>query len=81
MMNIDENNQIVQETIYKNITKSIKTIKVFEEFGYFKYGIFTEISDTSFNICFGFSSDDFGKVFEYSGKELFATEFAGIFIK
>lgn len=51
MMNIDESNQIVYDAIYKNITKNTgKTIKIFDEFGYFKYAIFPEITDSSSKI-------------------------------
>jgi hypothetical protein len=47
-MNIEENNQITYDAIYKNITKNTgKTIKIFDEFGYFKYGIYPEITEIS----------------------------------
>jgi hypothetical protein len=48
MMNIDESNLIVYDAVYKNITKNTgKTIKIFDEFGYFKYAIFPEITESS----------------------------------
>ncbi len=42
MMNIDEGNLIVKNVIYQNMTNSIKIIKTFDEFGFYKYGIFTD---------------------------------------
>jgi hypothetical protein len=50
MMNIDESNQIIKDAIYTNMTSNIKTIKIFDEFGYFKYAIFTDTNDSSSNI-------------------------------
>jgi hypothetical protein len=50
MMNIEESNQIVYDALYKNITKNKgTTIKIFEEFGYFKYAIFPEITESISN--------------------------------
>ena len=47
-MNIEESNQITYDAIYKNITKNTgKTIKIFDEFGYFKYAIFPEFNDNA----------------------------------
>ena len=86
MMNIEENNQIIYDALYKNITKNTKAIKIFHEFGYFNYAIFSEVTDISSKIfdniimildtvCFGFKSDDFAKIYEYSGKECLASDF------
>jgi hypothetical protein len=41
-MNIDESNGIVKEAIFNNMTKSNKYMKVFDEFGFYQYTIFTE---------------------------------------
>ena len=84
MMNIDEGNLIVKNVIYENMMNSIKIIKIFDEFGFYKYGIFTDSEKQSSYllltlgiVIFGFKCDEFLKIFEYSGKELIETEFKG----
>jgi hypothetical protein len=44
MMNIEEGNLIVKNVIYQNMTSNIKVLKAFDEFGFYKYSIFTEIN-------------------------------------
>jgi len=46
-MNIEESNLITYNAIYKNITDKTKTLKIFDEFGYFKYAIFQESKDNA----------------------------------
>jgi len=41
-MNIEEGNLIIKKFIYENMMNTIKIIKVFDEFGFYKYGIFTD---------------------------------------
>ena len=36
-MNIDEGNLIIKKEIFQNMTNSIKIIKIFDEFGFYKY--------------------------------------------
>lgn len=45
MMNIDESNDVIKEVIYQNISSNIKILKVFDEFGYFKYIIYAELNE------------------------------------
>lgn len=42
MMIIEDHNKIVRQVIYKNMTDKIKIVKNIEEFGSFKYGIYTQ---------------------------------------
>lgn len=47
MMNIDDSNQIIKDVIYKNLTSAIKSQRFIDEFGYYRYAIYTEINENS----------------------------------
>jgi hypothetical protein len=47
MMNIDDSNPVIKNFIYKNLTSSIKSQKFIDEFGYYKYAIYSELSENA----------------------------------
>ena len=73
MMNIDESNGIVKESIYNNMTNN-RTMKLVDEYGYYQYLVSYDLENNA--VLFGFKSDDFNKVYDYSGKEFLASTFA-----
>ena len=73
-MNIDESNAIVRETILNNMTNN-RCLKILDEFGYYQYLIYFDMEKSQ--VLFGFKSEDFGRIFEYSGKDCLASDFAG----
>lgn len=75
MMNIEESNLIVKDVIYQNMVSKIGVIKNIDEFGYYKYAIYSDFNQANIGVIyFGFSSDDFSKIFDYSGKEFIAND-------
>lgn len=49
MMNIEEGNLIVKNSIYQNMVSNIKIMKIFDEFGFYKYGIYTDPNQPGMN--------------------------------
>ena len=73
-MNIEESNGIIREAIYNNMTNN-RCLKNLDEFGYFKYLIYFDFEKS--HVLFGFKSEDFQRIFEYSGKDCLSSDFAG----
>ncbi len=49
MMDIEEGNEIIRKVIYYNMNNSIKQIKKIEEFGYFKYCLGVEQTNSKYS--------------------------------
>jgi hypothetical protein len=49
MMNIEESNEIIREAIFKNMLSPLGVLKHFDEFGYFKYVIYSDFAPNSSN--------------------------------
>ena len=71
MMEIQDKNEIIAQITYNSIKKKEANQKTLTEFGYFTY--FITFKDNCF--CMGFNSEDFNKIYEYSGKTYIENEF------
>ena len=71
MMEIQDKNEIIAQITYNSIKKMEANQKTLTEFGYFTY--FITFKDNCF--CMGFESEDFNKIYEYSGKTYIENEF------
>ena len=71
-MEIQDKNEIIAQITYNSIKKMEGNLKTLTEFGYFTYFI---TFDQDSNFCMGFESEDFNKIYEYSGKNYIETEF------
>ena len=72
MMEIQDKNEIIAQITFNSIKKMEGNIKTLTEFGYFTYYI---TFDQDSNFCMGFKSEDFNKIYEYSGKTYIENEF------
>ena len=72
MMEIQDKNEIIAQITFKTIKKMDGNLKTLTEFGYFTYFITV---DQDSNFCMGFESEDFNKIYEYSGKTYIENEF------
>ena len=72
MMEIQDKNEIIAQITFNSIKKMEGNIKTLTEFGYFTYFITV---DQDSNFCMGFKSEDFNKIYEYSGKTYIENEF------
>ena len=72
MMEIQDKNEIIAQITFNSIKKMEGNIKTLTEFGYFTYYI---TFDQDSNFCMGFESEDFNKIYEYSGKTYIENEF------
>ena len=72
MMEIQDKNEIIAQITFNSIKKMEGNIKTITEFGYFTYYI---TFDQDSNFCMGFESEDFNKIYEYSGKTYIENEF------
>ena len=72
MMEIQDKNEIIAQITFNSIKKMEGNIKTLTEFGYFTYYI---TFDQDNNFCMGFQSEDFNKIYEYSGKTYIENEF------
>ena len=70
-MEIQDKNEIIAQITYNSIKKKEANQKTLTEFGYFTY--FITFKDNCF--CMGFNSEDFNKIYEYSGKTYIENEF------
>ena len=71
MMEIQDKNEIIAQITYNSIKKMEGNLKTLSEFGYFTY--FITFDDNCF--CMGFESEDFNKIYDYSGKTYIENEF------
>ena len=71
-MEIQDKNEIIAQITFKKIKKMKGNLKILTEFGYFTYYITV---DQDSNFCMGFKSEDFNKIYEYSGKTYIENEF------
>ena len=72
MMEIQDKNEIIAQITFNSIKKMEGNLKTLTEFGYFTYYI---TFDQDNNFCMGFQSEDFNKIYEYSGKTYIENEF------
>ena len=72
MMEIQDKNEIIAQVTFNTIKKMDGNLKTLTEFGYFTYFITV---DQDSNFCMGFKSEDFNKIYEYSGKTYIENEF------
>ena len=72
MMEIQDKNEIIAQITFNSIKKMEGNLKTLTEFGYFTYFI---TFDQDSNFCMGFESEDFNKIYEYSGKTYIENEF------
>ena len=72
MMEIQDKNEIIAQITFNSIKKREANVKTLTEFGYFTYFI---TFDRDSNFCMGFKSEDFNKIYEYSGKTYIENEF------
>ena len=72
MMEIQDKNEIIAQITFNTIKKMDGNLKTLTEFGYFTYYI---TFDQDSNFCMGFKSEDFNKIYEYSGKTYIENEF------
>ena len=72
MMEIQDKNEIIAQITFNSIKKREANVKTLTEFGYFTYYI---TFDQDNNFCMGFQSEDFNKIYEYSGKTYIENEF------
>ena len=72
MMEIQDKNEIIAQITFNSIKKREANVKTLTEFGYFTYFITV---DQDSNFCMGFESEDFNKIYEYSGKTYIENEF------
>ena len=72
MMEIQDKNEIIAQITFNSIKKMEGNLKTLNEFGYFTYYI---TFDQDNNFCMGFQSEDFNKIYEYSGKTYIENEF------
>ena len=72
MMEIQDKNEIIAQITFNSIKKREANVKTLTEFGYFTYYI---TFDQDSNFCMGFESEDFNKIYEYSGKTYIENEF------
>ena len=72
MMEIQDKNEIIAQITFNSIKKMEGNLKTLTEFGYFTYFI---TFDQDSNFCMGFKSEDFNKIYEYSGKTYIENEF------
>ena len=72
MMEIQDKNEIIAQITFNTIKKMKGNLKILTEFGYFTYYI---TFDQDNNFCMGFQSEDFNKIYEYSGKTYIENEF------
>ena len=72
MMEIQDKNEIIAQITFNTIKKMKGNLKILTEFGYFTYYITV---DQDSNFCMGFKSEDFNKIYEYSGKTYIENEF------
>ena len=70
-MEIQDKNEIIAQITYNSIKKMEGNLKTLSEFGYFTY--FITFDDNCF--CMGFESEDFNKIYDYSGKTYIENEF------
>ena len=71
-MEIQDKNEIIAQITFNSIKKMEGNLKTLTEFGYFTYYI---TFDQDSNFCMGFKSEDFNKIYEYSGKTYIENEF------
>ena len=71
-MEIQDKNEIIAQITFNSIKKMEGNLKTLTEFGYFTYYI---TFDQDNNFCMGFQSEDFNKIYEYSGKTYIENEF------
>ena len=71
-MEIQDKNEIIAQITFNTIKKMKGNLKILTEFGYFTYYI---TFDQDNNFCMGFQSEDFNKIYEYSGKTYIENEF------
>lgn len=71
-MDINESNEIIRNTIKNNILTDIFLLKSIDEFGCFKYFIHLDEK----HIIFSFSTSDFEKIYNFSGKDYINKEFS-----
>ena len=71
-MEIQDKNEIIAQITFNSIKKMEGNLKTLTEFGYFTYFI---TFDQDSNFCMGFESEDFNKIYEYSGKTYIENEF------
>ena len=76
MLSIPEKNETIYNVILNAITKQVG-YRLLIEFGYYKYQIFPELNENKEPkfVIMAFSSPDFKKIYEYSGKEFIKEEF------
>lgn len=72
-MDISDENIIVKDVIFQNISSKVKNIRTIEEFGCYKYFMSADENKTTF--CF--TCLDFESIYNYSGKEWIEKEFSG----
>jgi len=72
-LDIDKENPIVKNIMFKNISSHIKTVKDIEEYGSYKYFMYANEDKATFS----FTCLDFDKVYDFSAKEWIEEEFAG----
>ncbi len=72
-LEIGEDNLIVKDVIFQNISSKVKRFKFIDEFGTYKYCMEADEN----RVIFGFHCLDFDTIYNFSGKEWIAQEFSG----